>query len=66
MNDTSSMNKIYKSKKFELEDYVSKFQAQENDIGVIYAIGDKIEGIDIFTVHICLNNISLKLSKVVY
>ena len=48
MNDTSSMNKIYKSKKSELEDYVSKFQAQENDIGVIYAIGDKIEGIDIF------------------
>ena len=48
MNDTSSMNKIYKSKKSELEEYVSKFQAQENDIGVIYAIGDKIEGIDIF------------------
>ena len=34
--------------KINLQDYVSKFKAQENDIGVIYAIGNRIEGVDIF------------------
>ena len=47
-NASSSMHKVYENKKSQLDDYVSKFRAQENDIGIIYAIGNKIEGVDIF------------------
>ena len=47
-NETSSMHRVYENKKEQLDDYVSKFQAQQNDIGIIYAIGNKIEGVDIF------------------
>ena len=47
-NATSSMNNVYKDKEKSLKDYVSRFQAQINDIGIIYGIGNKIEGVDIF------------------
>ena len=47
-NSTASMSDVYKDKDSALKDYVSKFKAQDNDIGVIYGIGDKIEGVDIF------------------
>ena len=32
------MHRVYENKKEQLDDYVSKFQAQQNDIGIIYAI----------------------------
>jgi len=47
-NRTASMHQVYDDQKSTLQDYVSKFKAQENDIGVIYAIGNRIEGVDIF------------------
>ena len=47
-NRTASMNRVYEDKNNTLNDYVSKFKSQHNDIGVIYAIGNRIEGVDIF------------------
>lgn len=47
-NSTASMNRVYEDKQSAMQDYVARFQAQENDIGIIYAIGNRIEGVDIF------------------
>ena len=39
------MNRVYEDKNNVLNDYVSKFKSQHNDIGVIYAIGNQVKGL---------------------
>ena len=45
---TSSINTIYERKRIEIEENVKKFKAEFSDCGIIYGIGSRLIGLDIF------------------
>ena len=58
-NATSSMNNVYKDKEKYLKDYVSRFQTQINDIGIIYGIGNRTSTFDNVEVRIAERDYSV-------
>ncbi len=59
---TSAMSEVFEANRSRLDDYVAAFDASPKQVGAVFAIGDRIEGLEVFD---CAETLGEMLPKLV-
>ena len=59
---TSAMSEVFEAHRGRLDDYVEAFEASPNQLGAVFAIGDRVEGLELFD---CSETLAEMLPKLV-
>lgn len=60
---TSAMSSVYETHRTRVDDYAAAFRAQPGQVGAVFAIGDKIEGLELFDNETTLAELLPKLVR---